>query len=394
MDIHTLHIEHAVLLALYTLLTIANSWLYRGMKEIHWFALYNLFALLGATSVALRGQIPGFLSIVVGNLFVVAAYAILFLSIADFTRRRTSQIYLHCALFLVAVITMLEYGWLHPNTGTRLIAYSAVLCIQQAHIATVLYRNHEHAIRIPTASMSLMLAALALTNLVRIIGVWILGAPANYLDANSFLSWIVIVTSCLQGGIIVAYVWMTAAILRRDLEVQASTDPLTGLLNRRALERAAEQRIIDSQRDGTPISAMILDLDEFKHVNDSFGHHCGDATLIAIARCLQRNMRPLDLLARIGGDEFAILLCHTAHGEALRFSHQIRSSIAATVISHSGNQIRVTTSIGLAQLQPPALRWEDLFMSCDKLLYEEKRASKTLPTATTGPGSELNFLTN
>jgi diguanylate cyclase (GGDEF)-like protein len=377
LDIHTLHIEHVVLLALYTAITVANSWLYKGIKGIQWFSLYNLFALLGAIAVALRGQIPDFLSIVIGNLCVILAYYFFFVSLTAFFSARSSQYRIQIALFLVGCIAMAQYGWLHPDTRARLIAYSIVLGCQQAHIAVFLFRqrNQGAALRTATASMAVMMAILSLANVARLIGVSLQGVPDNYLAASPFLAWIVIINSCLQCGFIVSYVWMTAAHLRRDLEVQASTDPLTGLLNRRAIELSAEQQIVISRRDYTPVSAIVLDLDDFKLVNDSYGHHCGDAVLIAVANALQSSMRPNDLLARIGGDEFAVLLPATSLEAANAITTQLRSAIQQSEVVYGTITTSVTASFGFAQLGPSARNWEQLVMSCDKALYDAKRTT-------------------
>jgi diguanylate cyclase (GGDEF)-like protein len=393
-DIHTLHIEHVGLLALYTLVTVINSMLYKGMKGIHWFSLYSFCALLGAVAVAMRGQIPDFLSIVIGNLFVVAGYCLLFLSLADFFGRKAYHLYLQGALLLIGVVTMLQFGYFHPDTKLRLIAYSIVLGIQQGHIAIYLLREKEGSLRLATGSMALMLGALSLTNMTRVVGVSVQGAPHDYLAAGPFLAWIVVINSCLQCGAMVAYVWMTAAFLRRDLQIQASTDPLTGLLNRRAIELAAEQHIVAHRKSNQPISAIILDLDKFKKINDSHGHHCGDATLIAIASCLQRGMRRDDILARIGGDEFAILLPHTSEEQATEIAERLRASIEETRIVYGQVQAGVTASFGLGHLQGSNDSWEDLFMRCDKALYEVKGAGGNL--AITGPSlnSSLSLLTS
>ena len=201
---------------------------------------------------------------------------------------------------------MVEWGSIHPNTKTRLIAYSIVLGLATgAHGLCRLPTADDDPADSRRSPVAIMLALLALTNLVRILGVYHYGAPADYLKAGAFLGWIVIITSCLQCGAMVGYVWMTAALLRNDLEVQASTDPLTGLLNRRAIEREAEPMLAGCRQLASPACAILIDLDGFKQINDRFGHGCGDATLIEVAACLQREMRKTDLLARLGGDEFA-----------------------------------------------------------------------------------------
>jgi diguanylate cyclase (GGDEF)-like protein len=373
---HTLHVEHAVLLALYTFLTIANSSLYKGVKGIHWFSLYNLAALLGASAVALRGHIPDFLSIVIGNLLVVAGYFFFSLSLAAFFGRKTAHFYLQFGLLIVAIITMVQYGWLHNDTPKRLIAYSIVLGCQQAQMAFFLLRQKRDALRVATFSMSFMLACLCLANILRLIGVSMHGAPNNYLNAGAFLAWIVIANSGLQCGAIVSYVWMTAAHLREDLEVQASTDPLTGLLNRRAIEVTAEQKILACSSTGSIVSAMILDLDGFKQINDTFGHHCGDATLMTVATCLQRGLRKGDLLARIGGDEFAILLPDTSLETATSIAAELQTSIERAEVLYGPISTSVTISFGIAQLNPPVRTWEQLLVCCDKALYEAKHSRR------------------
>jgi diguanylate cyclase (GGDEF)-like protein len=349
---------------------------------------------MGAAAVALRGQIPALVSIVGGTFLAAVGYGFLFLSLKDFLNRKSSQAYVQAALLLVMAVAMLQYGWIHPDTSKRLVAFSLILCCQQTLIAVFLFRNHDSALNIPLGSMALMITALAFSNFIRLVGVGFHGAPSNYLNAGPFLVWILITNSCLQGGIMISYVWMTAAMLRGKLEVQASTDPLTGALNRRGIELAAEQRILACKRESTPLSAIVIDLDDFKRINDSFGHHCGDATLIAVAACLQRGMRPGDLVARIGGDEFAVLLPCTTHHEATEIAQRLRSSIATTDITYGPVQTRVSASFGLAQLQPSDDNWEQLFMNCDRLLYEDKRATAGSHTRKSIPSAEFGLLPN
>jgi diguanylate cyclase (GGDEF)-like protein len=391
LDMHTLHVEHVVLLALYTFLTLANSSLYKGVKGIHWFSLYNLAALLGAIAVALRGQIPDFLSIVIGNLLVVAGYFFFSLSLAAFFGRKTAHFYLQGGLLIVAIITMVQYGWLHNDTPKRLIAYSIVLGCQQAQMAFFLLRQKRDALRVATFTMSFILACLSLANILRVIGVSMHGAPNNYLNAGAFLAWIVIANSGLQCGAIVSYVWMTAAHLREDLQVQASTDPLTGLLNRRAIEVTAGQKILACSSTGSIVSAIILDLDGFKQINDTFGHHCGDATLMTVATCLHRGLRKGDLLARIGGDEFAILLPDTSLETATTVAAELQMSIERAEVLYGPISTSVTISFGIAQLNPPVRTWEQLLVCCDKALYEAKRSRRRSPPPLPVQGPSLDF---
>ena len=171
----------------------------------------------------------------------------------------------------------------------------------------------------------------------------------------------------------VAYVWLTAALLRMDLEVQASTDPLTGLLNRRAFHQRAEAELVRCKAAGFPVSALTIDLDEFKQVNDTYGHSCGDAMLTMVAKCLRQNMRSTDLVARLGGDEFAVLLPRTSLADAAVVAEEVRESLESLRIAGESFEVKVTASFGLAQVESATLNWEHLVLNCDEALYAAKK---------------------
>lgn len=124
-------------------------------------------------------------------------------------------------------------------------------------------------------------------------------------------------------------------------------DPLTGLANRRHFHSVLERAIEVVARSGEPALLLMLDIDHFKLVNDTYGHPAGDLVLQAVAKCLGKCVRPMDTVARYGGEEFAVILpnCHTAFGETV--AERIRSTIESLVVPISpGVHIHVTASIG------------------------------------------------
>lgn len=376
MDMHTLHVEHAAFLGLYTILTLVNSWLHRGMKGVYWLPVYNFFIFVGAVLIALRGYIPDLLSIVVGDMLFPIGYLFLHLCLTEFFGERTGRgifsLRTHIVLAAFTLLLLVQYGLLHPDTKTRLAGYSLILGIQIALTAIFVFRHACGSLRISGRLMAWVLIMLSVNNLVRLAGILVAGTAGNYLRGGTFLTWMMLNVSALQGGITVAFVWMTAAMLHRDLQLQASTDPLTGLLNRRAITTAAECHIAASRRNHQPLSAILLDLDAFKLVNDTFGHQFGDAALIAVAQCLRCNVREADVLARLGGDEFVILLPGTPVETAMEVAERLRSSLETLRVTYGGMQSRMSGSFGLAQMQGMQVDWDQLLLRCDKALYTVK----------------------
>jgi diguanylate cyclase (GGDEF)-like protein len=150
------------------------------------------------------------------------------------------------------------------------------------------------------------------------------------------------------------------------------TDALTGLRNRRYFDLFLGNEIDRSQRFVRGLAIIILDIDHFKNYNDTFGHLAGDEALRLVSQCLIDNRRKADVVARIGGEEFAVILPETDLKGALDVAERIRISIA----SHTGLQRSVTVSLGVSELRDNKSAFELLVEQADKALYEAKRAGR------------------
>ncbi len=159
---------------------------------------------------------------------------------------------------------------------------------------------------------------------------------------------------------------------QEKLEQLAATDPLTQLMNRRQFSQMVQREIQRVRRTGTPLSLMVLDIDHFKRINDTYGHDVGDEAIIALANNLREQVRAIDLIARLGGDEFIICLPETDVQQAKNVAERIRGSIEHLhLTSRSGKPIEFTLSIGLAPLSGDS-DFEDLYIAADQALYQAK----------------------
>lgn len=157
----------------------------------------------------------------------------------------------------------------------------------------------------------------------------------------------------------------------------AITDPLTGLHNRRHFFELAQLQIAHARRYEEPLSVMMVDLDHFKHVNDTYGHLAGDQVLQAFARRTLDCVREADVVGRYGGEEFALLLPDTDLEHAADLGERLRQAIAGQPVITEAGEIPVTVSVGVAQYPPQAeLNSDDLFHLADQALYTAKEGGR------------------
>ncbi|NUS37728.1 MAG: GGDEF domain-containing protein [Lysobacter sp.] len=182
-------------------------------------------------------------------------------------------------------------------------------------------------------------------------------------------------TALALGGLLLAV--LGALVMRqfdrvRRLRELASTDPLTGVANRRSIELHGEAAMLHARALGHPLSVLILDVDHFKRINDACGHLAGDQVLAQVARACQEAMRQHDRLGRIGGEEFLVVLPSTRLAQAHPIAERLREAVAAVSLDAIGNGLKVTASIGVAELQATDADLKALLQRADLALYAAK----------------------
>ena len=205
------------------------------------------------------------------------------------------------------------------------------------------------------------------------------------------------------------FVWLaissaffTVKDLRRValLEHEAIVDPLTGIYNRRHLDRKLEEECAKAMRYGTRLSVLMLDIDHFKRINDTYGHKAGDEVLSHAGKLILSTIRECDIATRYGGEEFSIVAPNMSIGEAVTFAERIREYIEMHPLTVSSEQlhrkeINMTVSIGVADFRPETSDGDSLIRHADEALYHAKQNGRNRVEAyragRSGPGIERNF---
>ena len=165
------------------------------------------------------------------------------------------------------------------------------------------------------------------------------------------------------------------------LEHEAMTDPLMEIYNRRVLDRRLHDEVMRARRHHLDLGLLMIDLDRFKSVNDTYGHHAGDIVLQHVARLLVESLRQTDVVARYGGEEIVILLPHTPPVETCEVAERLRRTIAetpVTITDHRGckTDLTVTVSIGCAGISPEDDTAESLLQRADQGMYQAKQQGR------------------
>ena len=206
-------------------------------------------------------------------------------------------------------------------------------------------------------------------------------------------------TSRLLGAVVIFQDVTDRHELESHLRFLATTDALTGVANRRSLLGRAEHEFRRARRYGRPMALLLLDLDHFKKVNDTWGHFAGDEALKALCEVCLESLRGSDMLGRLGGEEFAVLLAETGIQDACGTAERIRHVVEQLEVDWRGRAIRMTVSIGVATIEPTDPDIYSLMRRADLALYTAKDVGRNrvvlcadVPGAASLTGEQVEFV--
>lgn len=361
----------------------------RRSRELFWTGLvgllvYDLFLLNDALN---RPQVLGLALFC--RLGLVSPYGLLMLALI---RRGLPPLWRELAMASCLLVAMGGSGLIFRATDATGAGYDAFTFSLFFLVGHIVFRLR--------AAVALGYAVLGVT----LTCVLLLGHATLSVQAVSFALMLVLATAVfttlacyrLERAERQAYLLIRRETERSQVALQAAeamaalshTDPLTQLANRRAFDHELPRRWDEAARHDQPMSALLIDIDHFKRFNDRFGHPAGDDCLREVAAVMRANLREGDFLARIGGEEFAVLLQGGAPQGAKGFAERLRHSVQQAGIPHApeaGASTVVTVSVGLAQLQArPHEPHSRLIEAADAALYEAKRQGRNRCVAVVG----------
>lgn len=374
MDTHTLVVMNVLLYVMYAGVIAINARMIGSAKGVVWFAGANLSRGSGLLLTLLGGMLPSVRPL--SGLLAVLGMMMLHFSFDELLERgprlRSLQYVLVSGMVLGTIYLLIEPS----RYPVPLLLACSIESVQVAATATVVFLFAGEDIGLAASLSGVSLLVYAFLLLLRVIVSLKFGTPNYPALANEMLRFWLVGTLVTNSAIAFGFMFLSSAKLRLELLWHAQVDELTGLLNRWALTRIAMREIARCGRSKGVIAVVMMDLDGLKRVNDALGHACGDAVLQAVGRALLETVRAQDAVARMGGDEFCILLPDTGLAEAGMAAERMRAQVDALTVQYRGEIVPVRASLGVASSEGGELSWQSLVEQSDAALYRAKRSGR------------------
>ncbi len=356
-----------------------------GLQGLRLLVYALICGLLGVALMATRPFAPAWITILVANGAIFACSLLIYCSTAEILDTGAAFLPWGIAVLVLAVLALSYFTYSHEDLTARIHICSVCFAVYAAARAVLLFsyreplveRSASHPTLDPLlAALAWLQVAIAALQLGRIV-LTVLYPPREIVNMDIIQSGFTYLNLILNAGAGFGLVWLAQAMHRRDLHRIAQTDSLTGLLNRRAFEEILIRELRRANHLQKPLAILLVDIDRFKEVNDTWGHQTGDEVIRRVAFTLQNSLRPGDALSRFGGEEFVILLRDATAREAEEIAGRLRATIAD--LADLPGSIRLTVSIGVAvnQIQESP---EEFMRRCDEAMYLSKKRGRNLVT--------------
>ena len=330
--------------------------------------VFLMFGLLGA--------LPGVPAIVMANALFAFAYAEMGRAVRVFAGHEARNSRFELALIVALIAIPIVFGFIWPDTRLRLIFGAPMLACLSLGVARSILVRDDGTLRAADYLTAGLFALSALPMLLR-AAVEIASYRFDVEPTRAFARTLFFVTGSglpLVGTI--GFLLMCNDRINEQLSRLAMLDPLTGVFNRRTFEERAQHVIAAAARESRPLSLLAVDIDHFKSVNDEFGHAGGDEALRLVVALMQETLAEGQILSRIGGEEFAVLLPGMDEDEASVTAERLRRHLERSPVDVDGRELFLKISAGVATLGSERETLAMLLRAADRALYAAKRAGR------------------
>ncbi len=385
LDVRTLIVGSVLNAALFGVLALHIAGGDRKLRAIRHWGIAMLVLGAGLGSLALRGIAPLVVTISLANTLIVVAIALALRSLRMFGRNSMPD---YLPWVIVLTLFAISFIFARPEVDYRLriVTISLGMAMLFARGAVILRRDVPPECRQSyrfTEFVFWLCAAMTGSRSIIVMFERSLDVmEPTVLHAGIFLFYGAFITVTSIGVL-----WMANQGLQAELAHSAHYDPLTDVLNRGAFLHQFEREVSRSERDRTPFSLAIFDLDRFKRINDAYGHPIGDVALKSVVHTMRASIRKHDVIGRYGGEEFALLMPNTAKETAMRVAERIRREVELRALEAAGRRVALTVSGGVATFQIDGEDWDSLLTAADTALYDAKAMGRNRVVAARAPES-------
>jgi diguanylate cyclase (GGDEF)-like protein len=327
---------------------------------------------IGYSLLYMRGAIPFWLSGCIGNIIIYAGYAFEMTAFCILCKASNRFIwYFHSISVLGAIAFVAVYAIptsILPQSRYVMVSSIVLSCMFVPGGVMLWLGGWKERLR---CAIGAIFVVLGIAFLVRAWFAYLLSFSLVTAARSQTTTFLILFISTIVSSI--GFMVLSKEETDKELIIAATTDPLTGALNRRSFFDKSTATLSLAIRRGLAISIIMFDLDHFKRVNDTYGHQKGDAVLKAFVKAIHQQIRPYDVFARIGGEEFALLILEDNDGANV-VAERMRLAVQELVIDPD---IRVTTSVGIKTFFPKSVDdIDDAMRECDSALYRAKETGR------------------
>lgn len=379
LDAKTLTVTLILVLVIGCALHFVNWRVHRDSRGVKWWAIGLAMHTIGVALSSWENarEVHGALEVIAFNSVSLGGLVIVLFGTSQFAGRPLpAPVYL-----FLASSTVLGLGWfsiIDPSLTSRIVLYSTILAMCSAITIYLLWwvAKRDGALGVVVLATSSACSVLLIPVLVDQQLTAQSELVSLYDNSPTVVAGLLTLIAC-ETTAMFGYLMLSANYSQAQLHGLAMTDSLTGIPNRRAFERVVEDRVELARSRGESIGLALLDLDHFKQVNDRFGHDAGDQVLKEVANLAQRELVGEGFVARVGGEEFAVVFEREDQARIEYLLDALRDRISALEILADGKPITVTTSVGLTVMPvSSSVEVADLLRAADEALYAAKAAGR------------------